>query len=122
MKCHKCGFDNLDEANFCIKCGARLDQKIPCPKCGEYISNDEEKLYIHDEISFYEIWTNKEALVKAEGKGIKSRPNLIPGLPLNNIRTYKDKIYMNKTIRYGDYIITTSREGNEDYFLELEII
>lgn len=43
MKCHKCGFDNLDEANFCIKCGARLDQKIPCPKCGEYISNDEEK-------------------------------------------------------------------------------
>ena len=42
-KCHNCGFDNLEEANFCIKCGARLDQKIPCPKCGEYISNDEKK-------------------------------------------------------------------------------
>ena len=40
MKCEKCGFDNLDKATFCIKCGSRLDGKIPCPKCGEYISND----------------------------------------------------------------------------------
>jgi len=42
MKCPKCGFDNLDEANFCIKCGSRMDEKVPCPKCGEYISNDSE--------------------------------------------------------------------------------
>ena len=42
MKCPKCGFDNLDNATFCIKCGARLDEKIPCPKCGEYIPNDAE--------------------------------------------------------------------------------
>lgn len=40
MKCPKCGFENLEEANFCIKCGSRIDGKIPCPKCGEYISND----------------------------------------------------------------------------------
>lgn len=43
MKCPKCGFDNLDIANFCIKCGARIDEKIPCLKCGEYISNDSIK-------------------------------------------------------------------------------
>lgn len=42
MKCLKCGFDNLENATFCIKCGARLDEKIPCPKCGEYIPNDAE--------------------------------------------------------------------------------
>ena len=42
MKCPKCGFDNLEEATYCIKCGYRLDEKIPCPKCGEYISNDVE--------------------------------------------------------------------------------
>jgi len=42
MKCPKCGFDNLNEANFCIKCGSRMDEKVPCPKCGEYISNDSE--------------------------------------------------------------------------------
>jgi len=40
MKCEKCGFDNLEEAVFCIKCGSRLDGYIPCPKCGEYIPND----------------------------------------------------------------------------------
>lgn len=42
MKCGKCGFENLENANYCIKCGSRLDKKIPCPKCGEYISNDAE--------------------------------------------------------------------------------
>lgn len=40
MKCEKCGFENLDNATFCIKCGNRLDGKILCPKCGEYIPND----------------------------------------------------------------------------------
>lgn len=43
MKCPKCGFDNLEIASFCIKCGERIDGKIPCPKCGEYIANDIEK-------------------------------------------------------------------------------
>lgn len=43
MKCGKCGFDNLEEAVFCIKCGSRLDGYIPCPKCGEYIPNDSIK-------------------------------------------------------------------------------
>lgn len=43
MKCEKCGFDNLEEAIFCIKCGSRLDGYIPCPKCGEYIPNDSIK-------------------------------------------------------------------------------
>lgn len=43
MKCEKCGFENLEEAVFCIKCGSRLDGYIPCPKCGEYIPNDSIK-------------------------------------------------------------------------------
>ena len=43
MKCEKCGFENLEEAVFCIKCGSRLDGHIPCPKCGEYIPNDSIK-------------------------------------------------------------------------------
>lgn len=43
MKCEKCGFENLEEAVFCIKCGSRLDGHIPCPKCREYIPNDSIK-------------------------------------------------------------------------------
>ena len=85
-----------------------------------YISNDEEKNYIHDDASFYEIWTNKEALVKAYGTGIKSNPKDIKGLPINGKRIYKGKTYFNKTIKFEDYIISVSRQIDEDF--ELEII
>ena len=84
-----------------------------------FISNDEEKDYIKNDVNFYEIWTNKEAVVKADGRGIKERPNLIPGLPINGVRVYKDKTYNNKTIKYGDYIITVSRESSEDFSLDI---
>ena len=86
----------------------------------DYISNVEERNYIHDNVSFFEIWTNKEALVKATGTGIRNKPNSIPGLPLNGIVVYNNKNYFNKTIRYDDLIITTSKEDVNDY--EIEII
>ena len=86
----------------------------------DYISNVEERNYIHDNVSFFEIWTNKEALVKASGTGIRNKPNFIPGLPLNGIIVYNNKNYFNKTIRYDDLIITTSKEDVNDY--EIEII
>ena len=86
----------------------------------DYISNIEERNYIHDSFSFFEIWTNKEALVKASGTGIRDKPNSIPGLPLNGIIMYNNKNYFNKTIRYDDLIITTSKEDVNDY--EIEII
>lgn len=86
----------------------------------DFISNVEERNYIHDNVSFFEIWTNKEALVKASGTGIRNKPNSIPGLPLNGIIVYNNKNYFNKTIRYDDLIITTSKEDVNDY--EIEII
>ena len=85
----------------------------------DYISNVEERNYIHDNVSFFEIWTNKEALVKASGTGIRNKPNSIPGLPLNGIIVYNNKNYFNKTIRYGDLIITTSKEDVNDYDIEI---
>lgn len=84
-----------------------------------YISNELERQYIRDEQSFYEIWTNKEALVKANGLGIKQKVNTIIGLPINGVREFLDKAYYNKTIKYLDYVISVSREGNDDYSLEL---
>lgn len=84
-----------------------------------YISNKEEKEYIRSSHTFFEIWTNKEALVKAYGTGIRTKVKDIPGLPLNNSRAYKDKIYYNKTITYQDYVITVSREKDEDFSLEI---
>ena len=40
MKCQKCGFENVDNSTYCINCGSRLDGKIRCPKCGEFIEPD----------------------------------------------------------------------------------
>lgn len=85
-----------------------------------YISNEKEKAYIRDGESFYEVWTNKEALVKAYGTGIKRKPNEIIGLPINGIRYFEGKTFYNKTIKYDDYVITVSREDDKDF--ELEII
>ena len=33
---------------------------------------------------------------------------------------YKGKVYFNKTVKYQDYVITISRQKNEDF--EIEII
>ena len=43
MNCHKCGFDNLDDAKSCINCGHRLDDKVYCHKCNKYVDIVEGK-------------------------------------------------------------------------------
>lgn len=86
----------------------------------DFVSNDEEKKYIHDDTSFFEIWTNKEALVKALGTGIKIRPNQIPALPLNSQRVYDGKKYFNKTIIFNGYVISVS--SNSDELFEIEMV
>lgn len=77
-----------------------------------YSTSEEEKEYIHDNVSFFEIWTNKEALVKANGKGIKQKIDQIIGLPINGIRTFEGLTYFNVTSRYHDIILTVSRQDN----------
>ena len=87
-----------------------------------FIASEEEKAYIKDEQSFYEIWTSKEAITKANGKGIKQKIDTIPSLPLNNIHAFEEKTYCNRTTLFKDYVITVSRESHEDYRLTIEEI
>ena len=84
-----------------------------------YATNESERSYVKDEKAFFEIWTNKEALVKALGTGIKTKPSLIPGLPVNGLISYQDKFYSNKTVNYEDFVLTVSRQGKEDYQIEI---
>ena len=85
----------------------------------DFISSKEEREYINDDKSFFEVWTNKEALVKAYGLGIREDIKNIPSLPLNGARDYKSHFYINKTIMYNNYIITVSRQSSEDYEINL---
>ena len=40
MECLKCGASVLEEnATFCHECGARLDGKIACSRCGQFIDD-----------------------------------------------------------------------------------
>ena len=86
----------------------------------EYISSNEEREYIKSDINFYEIWTNKESLTKAIGTGIKTKIKVIPGLPINGKKTYQEKYFYSKTIKYKDYIISVTRENNEPFEIEIE--
>ena len=86
----------------------------------DFVSNKEEMDYIHDEISFFEIWTNKEALVKALGTGIKIRPNQIPALPINSQRIYEGKKYFSKTIIFNGYVISVSCNSDEPFEIEMK--
>ena len=83
----------------------------------DYISSIEEKEYITDEKSFFEIWTNKESLTKAIGTGIKSSIKEIPSLPINGVKQYKGKSYYSKTIQYNNYVICVTRELDKPFDL-----
>lgn len=40
MKCEKCGFENNENAKYCINCGNRMDGKVLCPNCGNSFDKD----------------------------------------------------------------------------------
>lgn len=78
-----------------------------------YISTDEEYKYMKDSKNFFEIWTNKEALIKNIGTGIMGKISDIPGLPINGVRNYKGNNYNSLTLHQNDYVITVCVLGKE---------
>ncbi len=86
----------------------------------DYISSQEEKAYIHDDVSFFEIWTNKESLTKCLGTGIKSRIKEIPALPINGKKGYNNKNFYSKTVVFQNCVISIVRNSEEPF--EEEII
>lgn len=88
-------------------------------KLQDYISSTEEKEYIKDEQTFYEVWTNKESLLKAIGTGIRGKLKEIPGLPINGVRNHQNKAFRSKTINYQGYVITLTRESLEDFDIDI---
>lgn len=89
-------------------------------KLMDYISSKEEKSYIKDEKTFFEIWTNKESLVKNIGTGIYGQIKSITSLPINGVKVFNNKKYYSKTIEYKNFIISVTRETEEEF--EINII
>ena len=90
----------------------------------KYISNQNELNYIYNndndkDVSFLEIWTAKESLLKCIGKGINNHLKDINSLPLNSIKQYENEYFSCKTIKYDNCIISVTIKSNEDFKIEI---
>lgn len=88
----------------------------------DYISSKEEKEYINNDINFFEIWTNKESLMKNIGIGLKDKIKEIPALPINGVKEFDNKKFYTKTIMYHDYVISITRESDEPFEVTIKEI
>ena len=86
----------------------------------EYVSSKDEKKVIHDDASFFEVWTNKESLLKCTGSGIKGNMDKVPSLPFNNVKFYDGAYFFSSTVTYKKSVITVTRRSTEPF--EIEII
>lgn len=86
----------------------------------DFISSKEEREYIKNDTNFFEIWTNKESLMKNIGTGINDVLKEIPALPINGTKKYKGKEYYSKVTIYNGYVISITREGNEPFDIKIK--
>ena len=86
----------------------------------EFVSSKDEKKYIHDDQSFFEIWTNKESLLKCMGLGMKSSMDKVPSLPFNNIKFFDKEYFFSRTIVYKNSVITVTRSSTEPFEIEIK--
>ncbi|MCR5490950.1 MAG: 4'-phosphopantetheinyl transferase superfamily protein [Bacilli bacterium] len=85
----------------------------------KFVSSEEEFALAKDDSTFFEIWTSKEALLKAMGNGIDRRLPSVPGLPLNGMRELDGERFLSKTFHYEDYVITVTVMGEKPFEIEM---
>jgi len=85
----------------------------------EFIASKDEKNLIHDDETFFMIWTNKESLLKCMGFGMKSSMDKVPSLPFNNIKFFDKQYFYSKSIKYKNSIITVTRVSSEPFEIEI---
>ena len=85
----------------------------------EYISSELEAKYITDDEKFFEVWTSKESLCKAEGSGLSTHLSTIAAFPFDGAKEYKGEIYRSKIMKYRDYVISITLKGVEEFDVEM---
>lgn len=83
------------------------------------IFNEAEAKMIKEHSDFYYLWCAKESLIKCMGLTV-GKVREIPGLPLNGLKTYKGKDYQCKSFIYDKHIVSITREGKEEYEIDIK--
>ena len=92
-------------------------EQVREPKYGliAYACSEEESQYAKDGQAFYEVWTSKESLVKASGRGIDRAASSIPALPLCGYKQYLDEDYYSVSTIFGEYAFSVTLKGKDGF-------
>lgn len=85
----------------------------------QYVLSEEEKK-IDDPKMLFQIWSNKESLIKCISSGLKDIKR-INGLPLEGVRLVDGKDYYSKAMIFDSYSLSLTLRGNEPFNIKLQI-
>jgi 4'-phosphopantetheinyl transferase len=82
---------------------------------------DEEEKKINDSGVLFQIWSNKESLIKCSSNGLKDIKK-VKGLPLNGKRIINGQSYYTKSVIYNGYSLSVTLKQEEPFNLIIENI
>ena len=79
----------------------------------EYVLSEKEK-HVIDSNTLFQVWTNKESLIKCTSNGLKDIKK-VSGLPLEGNRTIDNEEYYTKSLILGKYALSLTLKGKEPF-------
>ena len=95
----------------------RIDERKD--NLAKYISTPEELSYIKGFREFFEVWTNKESLMKCIGVGIRCKVKEIPALPIEGKKEFKGETYYSKSLEKDNFILSITVKNESDFEIEI---
>ena len=84
----------------------------------EYVLNEEEKK-VSDINTLFQIWSNKESLIKCTSTGLKDIKK-VPGLPLEGLRNIEGQEYYTKSMISDGYSLSLTLKNKEPFAIRIE--
>ena len=77
-----------------------------------FVSSEAERIADMTDEEFFLMWTAKESLVKAEGKGFGGHPRSVPSRPFEGVKEWNGQIYRSRYyILGGDVAVSVTGKG-----------
>ena len=76
----------------------------------DYVSSESEREKVTCGEEFFRLWTAKESLSKAQGRGITNRIKDIPAMPYDGEKVYRGEKYYSRQIAIDGFIISVTQK------------